>query len=133
MPGTSGDQNGHTTPEIVSEQDELDNTPSHANATPMAIGHAHVNGNGSSRPSTENGVSTAASMAHTPMNDVFLSTLAITPSEQLAGDVSPADSTSALNSGANSSRLSAEIVEDPVAEAAAEREAEGDETAFVLD
>lgn len=76
-------------------------------------------------PASPEGLSNAASMAQTPMNDVFLSTLAL---PHLNGEVSPAESTSGVTSGANSSRISAEIAEDPAAEAAA-----SEEPAFALD
>lgn len=88
--------------------------PTPSSTAPMAIAPQPV----------ENGQSTAASMAQTPRNDVFLSTLAIPPSQQINGHAS--GDSSALTSGANSSRISSEIAEEPEVEAA-------EEAAFVLE
>lgn len=105
-----------THPTGVESPSVIEEEGSHATTNPMSIG------NGPSPAPTENGISTAASMAQTPRNDVFLSTLAI---PQMNGRVSPE---SVGGSGANSSRISSEIAEEPAAEAAA-----GEEDTFVLE
>lgn len=91
-----------------------DTTPSRATVEPMTIG------SGSGRAS-ESRASVSASLAQTPMNDVFLSTLVPSQATGAGAGAARDDAsvTPAHSASASSLRVTPEIPEEPAAEAAA--------------
>lgn len=87
-----------------------DDTPSRATTTPMAIGARPA-------PSRQD---TSASLAQTPMNDIFLSTLVLDPATPTSSNTHTHETPGGSAAG-SSLRVTPEIPEEPAAEERAAR------------
>lgn len=93
---------------------EQEDTPSRATATPMAIVTERP------PPPSRQDTSVSASLAQTPMNDIFLSTLVLSPTTPTSSNTH-AHETPGGSAAGSSVRLTPDIPEEPASEERAAR------------